>query len=52
MYFMPVQIYLGQLSLSEIIHGFLIQFFWIALLFSVGMFLWKKGQKKLVVQGG
>ncbi len=51
-YFMPVQIYLGQLSLSEILHGFLIQFFWIVFLFSFGMFLWKKGQKKLVVQGG
>ncbi len=51
-YFMPVQIYLGQLSLSEILHGFMVQFFWIVFLFSVGMFLWKKGQKKLVVQGG
>ena len=51
-YFMPVQIYLGQLSLPEILYGFLIQFFWIVFLFSVGMFLWKKGQKKLVVQGG
>lgn len=51
-YFTPVQIYLGQLSLSEILRSFLIQSFWIALLFSIGMFLWKKGQKKLVVQGG
>ena len=51
-YFMPVQIYLGQLSLSEILQGLLIQLFWIVLLFSAGMFLWKKGQKKLVVQGG
>ncbi|MDE7179117.1 MAG: ABC-2 family transporter protein [Lachnospiraceae bacterium] len=51
-YFTPVQIYLGQLSLSEILQGFLIQLFWIVFLFSAGMFLWKKGQKKLVVQGG
>lgn len=51
-YFTPVQIYLGQLSLSEILCGFLIQVFWIVFLFSIGMFLWKKGQKKLVVQGG
>lgn len=51
-YFTPVQIYLGQLSLLEILHGFLIQAFWIAFLFAVGMFFWKKGQKKLVVQGG
>ncbi|MDE6642184.1 MAG: ABC-2 family transporter protein [Acetatifactor sp.] len=51
-YFMPVQIYLGQLSLPEILRGFLMQLFWIAFLFSLGMLLWKKGQKKLVVQGG
>lgn len=51
-YFMPVQIYLGQLSLSEILRSFLVQLFWIAVLFLIGMILWKKGQKKLVVQGG
>lgn len=51
-YFTPVQIYLGQLSLPEILRGFLVQFLWIVLLFSMGMLLWKKGQKKLVVQGG
>lgn len=51
-FFLPVQIYLGQLSLAEILHSFLIQLFWIAVLFLIGMLLWKKGQKKLVVQGG
>lgn len=51
-YFMPVQIYLGQLSLPEILRSFLIQLFWITFLSSLGMLLWKKGQKKLVVQGG
>lgn len=51
-YFTPVQIYLGQLSLSEILRGFLIQVFWIVCLFFIGLLLWKKGQKKLVVQGG
>lgn len=51
-YFTPVQIYLGQLSLSEILHGYIIQLFWILFLLAIGMFLWKKGQKKLIVQGG
>lgn len=51
-YFMPVQIYLGRMSLAEILRSFLMQMFWIAVLFFVGMLLWKKGQKKLVVQGG
>lgn len=51
-YFTPIQIYLGQLSFSEILHGYMIQCFWIIFLFSIGMLLWKRGQKKLVVQGG
>ncbi len=51
-YFTPVQIYLGQLSLTEILCGFGVQVFWILALFLAGMLLWKKGQKKLVVQGG
>lgn len=51
-YFTPVQIYLGQLSFSEIIEGFAIQAVWILLFVFLGQILWKQGQKKLVVQGG
>ncbi|MGN1084206.1 MAG: ABC transporter permease [Lachnospiraceae bacterium] len=51
-YFTPIQIYLGQLSLPEILRGFFTQFLWIVLFCCIGMLLWRKGQKKLVVQGG
>ncbi|MGN0420684.1 MAG: ABC transporter permease [Acetatifactor sp.] len=51
-YFTPVQIYLGQLSGKEILLRFATQFFWIAVLLAGGAVLWKKGQRKLVVQGG
>lgn len=51
-YFTPVQIYLGQLSYREIGLRCGIQCLWILLIYLVGDFLWKKGQKKLVVQGG
>ena len=51
-YFTPVQIYLGQLSLWEIAYKCLIQLMWIGIVYAVGHFLWIKGQKKLVVQGG
>ena len=51
-YFTPVQIYLGQLTYSEIAMRYLTQVVWIVLIYMVGDFLWKKGQKKLVVQGG
>ena len=51
-YFTPVQIYLGNISGSEIVAGFIKQLVWIACLMSAGFILWKKGKKKLVVQGG
>lgn len=51
-YFTPVQIYLGQLSYGEIAMKCAVQFVWIAVIYLVGDILWKKGQQKLVVQGG
>lgn len=51
-YFTPVQIYLGQLSSGEIAIRCSVQVIWIVMLYMLGDFLWKKGQKKLVVQGG
>lgn len=51
-YFTPVQIYLGQLSYREIALKCAVQAVWIVLIYLIGDFLWKKGQKKLVVQGG
>ncbi|MBO6165267.1 MAG: ABC-2 family transporter protein [Eubacterium sp.] len=51
-YFTPVEIYLGQLSGSEIGYKCLLQIIWIVVIYAVGDFLWNKGQKKLVVQGG
>lgn len=51
-YFTPVQIYLGQLTLEEIAVKCLVQIIWIAVIYGVGDLLWRCGQKKLVVQGG
>lgn len=51
-YFTPIQIYLGRLSYSEIFIQCLIQIFWIGIVYALGNFLWLKGQRKLVVQGG
>jgi len=51
-YFTPVQIYLGQLSLKEIGARCAVQLLWAARIFLLGDFLWRRGQKKLVVQGG
>ena len=51
-YFTPVQIYLGQLSLKEIWFQCMVQVVWIVVIYLVGNMLWIKGQRKLVVQGG
>lgn len=51
-YFTPVQIYLGELSLEEIGLKCTIQLVWLIVIFGIGEILWRKGQRKLVVQGG
>ena len=51
-YFTPVQIYLGQLSYGEIAAKCAIQLVWIVLIYLIGEILWRKGQRKLIVQGG
>lgn len=51
-YFTPIRLYLGQISGSEIASCMLNQVIWIVILFVIGDIFWKKGTKKLVVQGG
>lgn len=51
-YFTPVRLYLGQISGSEMVSCMINQVIWIVILFVIGDFFWKKGTKKLVVQGG
>ncbi|MBQ7776555.1 MAG: ABC-2 family transporter protein [Lachnospiraceae bacterium] len=51
-YFTPVQIYLGQLEIGEIMVKYLIQIVWIVVIYLFGELLWRCGQRKLVVQGG
>jgi len=51
-YFTPIQIYLGELNPEEILKKCVIQLVWIVLISLIGDGLWKKGRKKLVVQGG
>lgn len=51
-FFTPVQLYLGQLKGYEIIMNFGRQLLWTGILYAVGELLWRKGIKRLVVQGG
>lgn len=51
-YFMPIQIYLGRMKGAEMMQCFVSQLIWIVLLYLIGEYFWRKGLKKLVVQGG
>ena len=51
-FFTPIQIYFGRLTGIQIVERCTIQIVWIVIIYSLGSWLWQKGQKKLVVQGG
>lgn len=51
-YFTPVRIYLGQLSGLDMLGSMLLQGVWVVILYLIGNAFWKKGIRKLVVQGG
>lgn len=51
-YFTPVRIYLGELDNAEILCSIAVQIMWIAVLGVIANLFWKKGVRKLVVQGG
>ena len=51
-YFMPLQIYWGQVTSYDILTTYLIQIMWAVVLFSIGNIMWKFGRKRLIVQGG
>ena len=51
-YFTPVRIYLGELEGMELLWALAVQIMWIAVLGLIANAFWKKGVKKLVVQGG
>lgn len=51
-YFTPVQIYLGELQGAELLLHFARQVVWIVILYALGECFWRRGIKKLVVQGG
>lgn len=50
--YIPMQIYLGQISHKELLQNFGLQLLWIALLFLLQQRLWKRGIHRLEVHGG
>lgn len=48
----PFRIYSGDLAGAEIYPCILKQFFWLAVLMCMGVILWKKAEKRIIIQGG
>jgi ABC-2 type transport system permease protein len=51
-YFAPVKIYLGLMDTNEIFMCYGKQILWFAILMVLSMFMWEKGKKRIIVQGG
>ncbi len=48
----PFRIYSGELAGGELYQCIVRQFFWMAALMLLGMLLWKRAEKRIVIQGG
>jgi len=48
----PLQFYLGKTTPDEYLSIFLTQAFWVIVLFMAGQYLWRRGMRKLTLQGG
>ncbi|MBY9080748.1 ABC-2 family transporter protein [Paenibacillus sp. HN-1] len=51
-YYTPLKIYLGKATFSEVWSLYASQGVWIVILLAIALFVWKKAQNKLVIQGG
>lgn len=51
-FFIPAQIYMGELTLSGIINALFVQLAWILILFMLQEYLWRRGVRRLTILGG
>lgn len=50
--YIPVNIYLGEIAISQSLESIANQLVWFVVLYVIGDFIWKNAQKRLVIQGG
>ncbi len=48
----PIRLYTGETPLSGAIYTFLIQGVWLFIFLALGLYLWHKNTRKIIVQGG
>jgi len=51
-YYFPLSVYLGKYQFRDILYYFMLQIIWIIVLFLLSFLLYKRGMKRLVIQGG
>lgn len=51
-YYIPMQIYLGKIKLYRIGFCYVKQICWIVIFCLIGSFMWEKGKKRIITQGG
>jgi ABC-2 type transport system permease protein len=51
-YWFPLGVFLGRLSPNEVAMGFARQFFWIAMFFVIGRWIWNRGIRHYTAVGG
>jgi len=52
MLYVPISIYLGKISGNGIVLGLLTQLFWVAMMYALARFMWRRGIKKYAAFGG
>ena len=48
----PIRLYTGEYPVSEAFKIITIQLFWTVVLVTLGMYLWSRNKKRMIVQGG
>jgi ABC-2 type transport system permease protein len=51
-YYTPISIYVGRISGFDILGSLAVQIFWIAVLFSLCLLVWKKAERRVLSLGG
>lgn len=50
--YFPVSIYMGKTARTELLHGLLLQVFWVLVAYALARFAWNRGLKKYSAVGG
>jgi ABC-type uncharacterized transport system permease subunit len=50
--YIPLAIYFGRLDGAGIVRGLLVQAFWVVALSAIALLVWRRAERRVIVQGG